>query len=158
MKNLILYFLLLFGMVSCEIIDNTFTEATFTLLNDSNKEVIVKFYNSNIDSDALTIDINADQSYTGFTVESSNGNLFEDPDMSVGSGFAGDSIVIIFDNERFSNYSILFSGNQQISFSEPILRNPFRVGNYEEIGDQEFLYSITQEDYNNATPCDGPCE
>ena len=50
------------------------------------------------------------------------------------------------------------SSEEIIIFSDPVDRNIFRASNYLQIDDEEFLFVLTQEDYNNATPCDGPCE
>lgn len=70
----------------------------------------------------------------------------------------GERAVFIFNDERFAEYSFGLDNNNEIAFSTPLNRNIFRIGSYEDLGDEDFLYTITQEDFENATPCDGPCE
>lgn len=70
--------------------------------------------------------------------------------------FESDSIILIFQNEMKTSYVNAFSDS--LFFSPPVNRNIFRQGNYEELGGYQFLYTITQEDYENATPCDEDCE
>ena len=67
---------------------------------------------------------------------------------------ASDSLVIIYNNEKRSIYSVDFNGN----FSNPINRNPFRFGNYKNLGNDDFQFTIMEEDYNNAEDCNGNCD
>lgn len=58
--------------------------------------------------------------------------------------FEADSIALIFNKERVEGHT----------FSSPPGNS--MLTNYERNGNQ-FTYTITEENYNNATPCDGPC-
>ncbi|MFC4220730.1 hypothetical protein [Flagellimonas marina] len=58
--------------------------------------------------------------------------------------FEADSIALIFNNERVEGHTFNSpAGNSMLT-------------NYERNGDH-FTYTITEENYNNANPCDGPC-
>lgn len=158
MRIIALLFSFFLVFVSCDIVDPQFTDAKFTVRNETNTDIALHFFNENINFPDRSIVLGSQEEYQGLNVESSVGNIFDDPERSVVGSLVADSIIVIFNNERFfSSYLITEEGNT-FSYSEPINRNIFRSGNYEEIGDQEFLYTITQEDYNNATSCDGPCE
>lgn len=67
-------------------------------------------------------------------------------------------IEVIYNNERKSVSTFSDIDNGLGFFSEPVERNLLRTGNYESIGNDEYLFTITQQDFDNATPCDGPCE
>ncbi|WP_161805034.1 hypothetical protein [Lacinutrix mariniflava] len=43
-------------------------------------------------------------------------------------------------------------------YSEPNNRNIYRYGSYNYIGNDQFLYTFSKEDYNNAEDCNGGCE
>jgi hypothetical protein len=66
-----------------------------------------------------------------------------------------DSVRIIFNNEKF--YINTFNTFSD-TFSEPINRNIFRHSNYENLGNERYLFKITQEDYENAEDCNGNCD
>jgi hypothetical protein len=71
------------------------------------------------------------------------------------NSFLSDSVVIIFNDQR--KLSTFLISDVAGTFSEPKFRNIFRHGNYEAIGNDKFLFKITEEDYENAIPCDGDC-
>ena len=62
----------------------------------------------------------------------------------------GDSIRIVFDNNKVQ----VFCFYKDICEFNEI----FNEENYISEGDSEFVYKITQENYDNATPCDGDCD
>jgi hypothetical protein len=61
--------------------------------------------------------------------------------------YEADSVAVIFNMERIEGHV----------FIEPISGSIMNLGDYERNGGQ-FTYTITEENYNNATPCDGPCD
>lgn len=80
------------------------------------------------------------------------GEIFSDGDTDTGvlinEIFEADSIVIIFNNERTEIHDLLTN--------EPINQNIFNYDSYERKGDI-WTYTIDAKNYNNAIPCDGPC-
>lgn len=78
------------------------------------------------------------------------------PQEDAGSLFySNDTLTVFFDNKRKFAYTYSFNPNV---FSGPVNRNLLRHGNYIQIGKQTYKYTITNEDYQNATPCNGNCE
>lgn len=59
-----------------------------------------------------------------------------------------DSIVMIFDNERFETHYL-----QTVL---PVGHSLFNNDSYKHDGNTS-TYTIDAKNYNNATPCDGPC-
>lgn len=145
-------------LFSCDIIDEQNTEADFAINNSTNFNIRLKFFNEGSDFGNFTSTLNPNESYQGATVESSIGGIFDDPEKSVVGSLISDSIIIIFNDEKLTSYTLFDNGTSTPIYSDPINRNIFRSGNYEEVSEENFIYTITQEDYNNATPCDGPCE
>ncbi|MFD2100088.1 hypothetical protein [Flagellimonas iocasae] len=60
--------------------------------------------------------------------------------------FKADSVAVIFNNERVEGHTFL----------EPFDNSIMDEGDYE-INTNQYTYTITEENYNNAIPCDGPC-
>ncbi|MFV0379086.1 MAG: hypothetical protein ACK5JD_17485 [Mangrovibacterium sp.] len=71
------------------------------------------------------------------------------------SAFAADSVKIVFNESRFTTCTYDFNSK---TFSEPINRNLFKHSNYENLGNGRYLFKITQEDYENALPCNDNCD
>ena len=61
--------------------------------------------------------------------------------------FLSDSIVIIFGNERLEGHN----------FFTPTGSSLLNQNDYQKVGDDRYLYIITEKNLNNALPCDGPC-
>ncbi|MFN3138400.1 MAG: hypothetical protein ACE37L_11985 [Allomuricauda sp.] len=80
------------------------------------------------------------------------GEIFRDGDTQTGvliyEIFRADSIVMIFDNERLETH-YLFT-------NEPAGNSLFDFDSYQRDG-ETYTYTIDAKNYNNATPCDGPC-
>ena len=72
--------------------------------------------------------------------------------------FSADSVVVLFNNQKskIDFYNVI--EEEGIIYSDPKSRNIFRHGNYVKIGNEQFLYRITEEDYQNASPCNGECD
>lgn len=84
-----------------------------------------------------------------------SGILFENTETNRGGSttdflLGGDSIIIIMNDDRKDIHWAF----ENVSRSG---RNMFDEASYESDG-LDLTYTITQEDYENATPCDGPCE
>ena len=80
----------------------------------------------------------------------------DDYDISyVSQAYSVDSMVIVFDKTNFLNYTYDISEN---TFSSPLGRNIIRPENYTDIGNGNFLYKITQEDFERSEPCEDHCD
>ncbi|WGH74545.1 hypothetical protein P8625_10620 [Tenacibaculum tangerinum] len=97
------------------------------------------------------------------TLESNGGQItnkvelsieFDDSEDYPKLAFSSDSVKVIFNNEKI--YTNVFNSMTN-TFSEPINRNLFKHSNYENLGNEQYLFKITQEDYENAQPCNENC-
>jgi hypothetical protein len=127
----------------------------YSIKNESSQNVKLKFYLTFTNVELIDeVAIFNNESFKSELIEFSKPHSV-DENYLINTAFKGsDSLVIIYDNSKRSIYSVDFYGN----FSEPIDRNLFRFGNYEDLGNDEFQFTITQEDYNNAEDCNGNCD
>ncbi|WP_271855149.1 hypothetical protein [Patiriisocius marinus] len=130
---------------------------TCIIKNDTDKQVsIQRTFKTNLEEIEISF-LQPQENFRGDNIESSNEDYYVDPSSIMPiTSLKGDSIIFVFDNNRIISYSFDIVNGENI-FTNPIDRNPTRVGSYEQIGDDELLYTITQEDINNAAPCAGPC-
>lgn len=128
----------------------------YSIENTSNHIVELDFYSSTTPQTDLTnIILERNEIIAGKRFEFSRPVSTNSDYTGPQNSFLSDSVVIIFDNQRkLSTYLI---SDMEGTFSEPELRNLFRHGNYEDIGNENFLFRITEEDFENATPCGGNC-
>ncbi len=134
-------------------------EGRFLLENRSTFDLKITFRN-NVTQEIRAIELADSQIFEGEKFITSNGATFTSQNSTVPAtsfGSPGTEVEIVFQNMRKLFYSF-DSSEEIIIFSDPVDRNIFRASNYLQIDDEEFLFVLTQEDYNNATPCDGPCE
>ena len=130
---------------------------TCIIKNNTDAELVIHRYFRPRPEDALTDTLLPQEMFRGENVESSNEGYYTDPSSYMPiSSLNGDTIIFIFNNNRKIGYSFEII-DDIIVFSEPIDRNSTRLGSYEQIGNNEVLYTVTQEDFDNAVPCDGPC-
>lgn len=156
MKKLL--FLLLLTLNGCTLFTIETFDVTFFIENGLDENVVV----------ILDLDAGRDPEQRVLTpgqrlestTQETDSSPFDDPDnLFPLSLFFVDSISIIFNNDRILISTFFFDGEPgEGEFSEPIVHNLLRIGNYESIGNDQYLYTITQADFDAATPCDGPCE
>ena len=138
-KNIMIYLIVPFLAISCWPRE---MEETINLVinSDLDNRVDMRFFRNGLPSERKTI------SKTG------PGEIFRDGDTQTGvliyEIFQADSIVMIFDNERAEIHNL--------STNEPINHSLFNYGSYQRKGDT-YTYTIDAKNYNNAAPCDGPC-
>lgn len=106
----------------------------------------------------ISEDLLPNQKYIGEELETTVNVLDEPNGSSVATSIGGNVIEIIYNNKRKSISTSSDIDNGLGFFSEPVERNLLRTGNYEDVGNEESQFTITQQDFDNATPCDGPCE
>ena len=140
-----IYFLTLFLFLSCGTDQSSADTYTYTIKNESGVDIKIIGY---IPFDTFIINIKNKQQYTqvyedgvpprgyswDFFYGSSNGN------------YAADSIKVIYNNNRYKDFSINNIDND---------RNPLYMPN--EIRTEGF-FTFTVEDYDNAEDCNGNCD
>lgn len=143
---------LLIVVQSCVHYGEEWVNKEFILKNSSSHTIKVEFFNlldNGLNTNSSTILTNGStKSYTIENILSANSN-----ESLPSSAFIADSVKIIFGNVKKVSYT-----DKKGNFSAPVNRNIFRYGNYEYLGNQRFQFTFTEEDYNNAEDCGGPCE
>lgn len=93
----------------------------------------------------------------GEVLERSGGpwsELSEDNNISLpATSFETDSVRIIFNNEKFIVHHINYV---PLAFS-PSVRNILKDTDYTSIGNDKFLFTISESDFDNAEDCNGNC-
>lgn len=128
----------------------------YSLKNETNQNIKLKFYfkyNEQLVYGEI-IKLNDTEVFNGGFLETDQPHS-NDVDYPINTFKASDSVVIIFNNEK---RNIMFLQNGDNIFSTPIDRNVFRHGNYVNMGGNNFQFTITEEDYNNAEDCNGDCD
>lgn len=144
LKISIFLLLLSFVLTGCPGPDYGRESRAFILENKSNHSLELKFYNEEVllDYQTTILDNNGEQ-FRERIDYSNERDLFSFP----ARAFNVDSIVIEFDSSKRLSYAIDFINR---TYSLPLNRNIFIHENYENLGNDQFLYSITEEDYNRA--------
>jgi len=140
MKKSVFLIVISFFLTGCP--EEIRNDRYYILENNSNHELVLKFYFQGSLLEYLTTALSENENYSG-QISYQNEDVFSFPS----NAFKADSIVIDFDNLKRGTYAIDFLN---ASFSEPLNRNVFRHENFEHIGNDNFLFSITEEDYNRA--------
>ena len=155
MKHILCFLALITILISCG--PETEREMrTYVILNETNNNVTLLLSLNNIDELNTYVVLGTNEIYRGERLELGNLTMLPETTTPVQS-LGADEVAIVFDDEYILFFDVDLS-NEEPVFSNPLNRNPLRHGSYEFIGDDEFLFTITQEDFENATPCDGPCE
>jgi hypothetical protein len=157
-NNRILTLLALLLLFSCPT-ESPMWERTFQIKNNSGYDITIRafddFQGLGSFEDVLLFDGDL---YIGDVTSGSNFDEIEDPNNTrPASSLNASRFTLVFNGERKKTHSLDVNGNNSIVFSLPINRNLLRGGNYTDIGNDFFEFVLTEEDYNNAEPCDGDC-
>lgn len=144
MKKMIIIILLL-NLVGCGTDQGKGKTYTYTVKNMSGRDIKIDAYQASITNIGLK------------TMYLENGEeitkIFKSPGPPLQEYydfirfFQGDSVVVTFDNEKVETFVLELS-------CEGDERNPLNMCFY---SDQEETFIFTEEDYENAVPCDGSC-
>ncbi len=157
MKNLILFFCVALFLCSC-VVDEELSGITYAVANESGLDVEIIFRGQVSGEFVESVEIVNGNFLDLGTTQTRNESLITDPNSDLPNQVYPTTLAkLIFNNEREIEYSRITVDGVNV-FSEPSSRNIYKQGNYNEVQDNNFVFTITQEDYNNATPCDGPCE
>jgi hypothetical protein len=141
--SILFIFLLTFQLSGCRVEANN-EEILFRIINATENSVEILFFNreegtekvflysAEVDGEGLLIEINHEVDVMGGSTLPS-------------AVFQANSAELIFNNTRIEEHNE----------GEP-LRSIFGL-NFESV-DGARVYTITEENFNNATPCDGPCK
>lgn len=157
-KKLIALLLLLL-LVSCPA-ELPIWERTYQMKNNSGYELVIRLYENFSNVNFEDIIVLNDQFYRGDIIEGRNFDALDDVEsIRPGQSYSSFKIIVFYDNERKMEYSLVDTDEDGItdSFSDPLNRNLLRAGTYMSIGNDVYEFVLTEEDYYNATPCDGDC-
>jgi len=146
----------LFILFNCGPEANKF-KRTYIIENSLNRTVELKFYDRRTDelkSRNFNI-LSGNQDRLQGTIEQTSPFNQTSDKAILSAVFGADSLSMIFDNTNVAT-QVFYTSSE--TFSEPLNRNVFLNTNYEAIGNDRFLFKITEKDYENATPCNGDCE
>jgi hypothetical protein len=160
MKSKLLYLLAIIGLIGCIGPEADMWERVYRVNNNTNFDVVLRFYENFSEEVFEDINLSENQSYSGTEISGSNFDALNDTEsIRPGQSFSSFNIIIIFNSEKKIEYSLIDTDDDGItdSFSEPLDRNLLRDGNYSNIGNNIYQFELTQEDYDIATPCNGDC-
>lgn len=128
----------------------------YIIENATNFKVYIKFYgrvSGNLKGQTSRVLNNKGEQLSQKVEQTSD---FDDSTSNaIFKAYEGDSVrVIINDSKVYTNTFHPFNN----TFSEPINRNLFRHSNYDDIGNETYVFKITEQDYENAEDCNGNCE
>lgn len=129
---------------------------TYIIENSLDRTVELKFYNRRTGelNGRTSKTLNGSQNQLQESIEQTSPFNQTSDKLVLFTTYGADSLRIIFDNTKVAT-QVFYTSSE--TFSEPMSRNAFLNSNYEAIGNDTFLFKITQEDYQNATPCEGDC-
>ncbi len=128
----------------------------YTIENDTDYKLNIKFYQRYLDGTSKLIRTSKILNSKGEQLSESikQTSEFDNSGNNLLRAYRGDSVIVIFNENRFISYTYL----EEETFSEPLDRNIFRHYNYENLGNEKYLFKITQQDYENAEDCNGNCD
>lgn len=141
----VLFVITVITFIGC--VDGNSYTTKYTIINETDYDVRLLFYNVpavGVNEFAFEVTKNGPGNVLERTIETSAVADPNDPK----AAYEADSVSLIFDNERIQGH-LGAVPDRSIMF----------VAHYEanEDGD-DYIYRITEENFNNATPCDGPCK
>ena len=159
LNKLYLIFVIIFMFLSSCVTEADMWERTYQVKNNTGYDVTFRaFKNYTGIGPFEDITILDGDIFIGETTSGSNFDYINDPNnLDPTSSYDFIRFIVIYNNERSAICSVDFDDNDSAIFSSPIVRNLFRGGNYTDIGNDIYEFVLTEEDYNNAIPCDGDC-
>jgi hypothetical protein len=133
-------------LVLCGCTDSSTTTRKYSIVNETTHTVELRFYKASIATQERNFVFKVDIEGEGLILERTLKTYPPDTNGPT-DVYEADSVAVIFNMERIEGHV----------FIEPISGSIMNLGDYERNGGQ-FTYTITEENYNNATPCDGPCD
>ena len=149
MKNIMIFSLTTFILNSC-VREGPVKTYIYTVKNASDYTIKVQSYFRNQNFSPITTIFSKGESKTKIYKDTPSysgydfGMFFNDD-----SSYGGDSIIITFNNEK-RNWFI-----KKVSCDDYAERNPLNDCIYQNLVE---TFVFTNEDYNNAEDCGGPCE
>lgn len=158
MKSLKISSLLLFALmfIGC-VTEADMFDRRYSVSNESGVAVELRFYR--ISDNKLINEVEL-QNHSQFNFRKLvlRIPISKDPDyIGPNTASGSDSLVIIYDAKKKGNVWVDMFSPEPI-FSEPKNRNVFRHGSYQHTAGDEYVFTLTEEDYAKAADCMGSCD
>jgi hypothetical protein len=140
MKNIFFVFIALF-LLGCPDMGTYYS--SYKIINGTTHAVELRFYKGSIASDERNFVFKAATDGEGLVLERTLKTFALETNSPI-EAFKADSIALVFNKERVEGHKLFVPAGNSMLFD------------YERNGEQ-FTYTITEENYNNAIPCDGSC-
>ncbi len=119
---------------------------TYKIINETDNSVELRFYKSSVVGEASFV-FKANSDTPGLILE----RILETGSLDTNNAtdaYKADSVAVIFNGERIEAHTFL----------EPFDNSIMDEGDYHIIKDKnEYIYTITEANFDNATPCDWLC-
>ena len=145
---------------SCGVTEADEFNRQYQITNTSDYHLTLIFFNT-FSNTSFEVQLLEEEIYNGDLLTYRSGN----PQLSTTNSFypssayeMSDSLLIIFDNAKKLGVYYTLTSSTEALFSNPLERNLFRHGSYENNGNDSFNFKITNDDYGNAEDCEGNCE
>ena len=140
MKNIWFVFLVFF-LFGCPDMGTYYS--SYSIVNETKHNIELRFYKAIIATEERSFVFKVEIEGEGLIIERTLKTYALDIDSPI-EAFKADSVAVIFNKERVEGHKLFVPDGNSILFD------------YERNGNQ-YTYTITEENYKNATPCDGPC-
>ncbi len=154
-----LLLLSMLNMVGC-VTESLEIDRQYQIANKSQHPIRIRFHDT-FREISFEVALEVNEVYNGDVLTYRSGNdQLDDKDSFFPSSAYGnsDSLTIFFNDTKYVNKYFTLTSPTKALFSEPSVRNPFRHGSYKRAKNEEFLFEITEEDYELAISCEGPCD
>ena len=133
---------------------------TYQIKNNSGFDVTIRAFENYLgEGDFQDFTVLNGTILSGVKVEGTNFDTVDQVDNAnvTTTSFSATRFIIVYNSEKRMTHSVDFDDNNNPAFSNPINRNIIRAGNYTNIGNDIYQFTLIQEDYDNAEPCNGDC-
>lgn len=157
-KMLFFWFIFVAGLMSSCITESPRWERVYQIKNNSGYNVVIRsfenFNGTGMFDDIILLDNDV---FVGSEVSGTNFDALNNLNSTrPSSSLNGSRFIVVYNDEKKHRHSFEIV-NENTVFSDPVSRNLLRSGNYTDIGNNIYEFTLTEEDYNNAEPCNGDC-
>jgi len=149
MKNLFLLILFSIVLSSCWKTESEIYKRKYYIENSTDIELRLIFYNKYIRPDNPEHDVELNPGEQFKTDYEQTQDFEINKNRNIYQAMNADSAIIFFENKAFTTY-VVNKGSG--IFSKSLERNIFNIENWVDIGNDTFVYKITEEDYEQALP------
>jgi len=117
--------------------------SSYSIVNETKHNIELRFYKLILAGQERSFVFKVTIEGQGLVIKRTLKTYALDVDSPI-EAFKADSIALVFNKERVEGHKLFVPAGNSMLFD------------YERNGEQ-FTYTITEENYNNAIPCDWPC-